>query len=114
MHHNDKRMARNFVRVWMRAVLQDKGWTANEWAVAADTSPTNITRMINGDGSVPTVETIVKLARIARSQPNLIGASEVEAPPETQHPNFCPACGEDLRPATRLPPRKSAARLRVP
>lgn len=110
--HDDKRMARNFVRAWMRSVLEDKGWTANEWAVAAGTSPTNITRLLSGEGSVPTVETIMKLARIARTQPNMIRVGEVEAPPELQHPNFCPECGYDLRKVTRqppAPPRRNAA-----
>lgn len=111
---DDKRMARNFVRAWMRAVLEDKGWTANEWAVAAKTSPTNITRMINGDGSVPTVDTIMKLARIAGSQPNMMGAGEVAGvPPQLHHPNFCPDCGADLRPVTRPPrPRQKAGSQR--
>ena len=104
-------MARRIVRAWMRSVLEDKGWSANEWAKAASTSSTNITRMLGPKGNVPNVETLMKLARVAGSQPNLIGFGKVDAPPETQRPNFCPECGHDLRPLIRRPrPAARAAR----
>lgn len=91
-------MARRSVRVWMRQVLETKGWTANEWAKAAGTSPTNITRLLNSQtATVPTAATLMKLAIVARTQPNLMGgAALAQAPPE-KRVNFCPSCGEDLR-----------------
>lgn len=96
-------MARRVVRAWMRGVLEDKGWSANEWAKSAGTSPTNVTRMLGPSGSLPNVETLMKLARIAGSQPNLTGFGKVDAPPETERPNYCPECGHDLRPLIRRP-----------
>ena len=38
---------KNKIRVWMRQVLDQNGWTAREWATKANTSPTNITRFLN-------------------------------------------------------------------
>lgn len=100
---SDDALARNAVRVWMRQVLEDKGWSANEWAVAAGTTPTNVTRLLSPTNrSVPNMNTVAKLARVARSQPNLINgvgaALDVNHDPvELHHPNFCPECGYDLR-----------------
>lgn len=94
--------ARNAVRVWIRQVLDDKGWSANQWANAAGTTPTNVTRLLSPTNtSVPNMETVMKLARVARSQPNLMGVPlDVEPPAETKHPNFCPECGFDLHSIT--------------
>lgn len=94
---NYRQLACNIVRVWMRDVLAEKGWSANEWALAASTSPTNITRMLSGaSASPPSAETLLKLSRIAGSQPNFLSLGEADAPPVKPHINFCPACGFDL------------------
>lgn len=89
--------ARNAVRVWMRQVLEDKGWSANEWATHAGTSPTNITRLLSPLGkTVPSVDTISKLAMVAGSQPPLY-PGEAMRQQAADHANFCPECGYDLR-----------------
>lgn len=106
-------MARRVVRAWMRSVLETKGWSANEWAKAAGTTPTNITRMLGPKGALPNVDTLVKLARIARSQPNFLVFGEVDAPPEVERPNFCPSCGEDLRPLIQRPRAARQARQKA-
>lgn len=103
---------RNAVRVWMRQVMDEKGWTANEWAVSARTSPTNITRLLAPNSKVvPSIDTISKLASVARSQPNLIlGGQTGERTNDAPPCNFCPDCGYDLRQVTPLPragPRRS-------
>lgn len=99
-------MACHAVRAWMAQTLDDKGWSANEWATAAGTTPTNITRLMAGDNKVPSVETVMKLAGVARSMPDLIGP-KVDAPPVAEHPRFCPQCGYNLERVT--PPRRKAA-----
>lgn len=94
--------ARKRIATWMRAVMIDKGWSANEWASYADTSATNITRVIGpGKGPVPNCATIMKLATIAGSQPQLIGLAD--PPPEAEHPKFHPECGHDLSDLTGRP-----------
>lgn len=63
---------RRAIKVWMREVLQQKGWSANEWARKAGTSPTNITRFLSPTSSIiPSGATISKLARVAGSQPKM-------------------------------------------
>lgn len=99
-NHSD--YARSAVRVWMRAVMDDRGWTANEWANMAGTSPTNITRFLSPTSKImPSVDTICKLAMIARTQPNLVPGVAQEAKPPC---NYCPECGFDLRAVTPQPP----------
>lgn len=52
--------------------MQQKGWSANEWAVKSGTSPTNITRFLAPTSTImPSGATIAKLARTAGSQPKL-------------------------------------------
>jgi hypothetical protein len=71
MQLQDK-LTRNAVRVWMRQVLEDKNWTASEWAKRAGTSPTNISRVLSPTSEIiPTSATLAKLSRAAGSQPNL-------------------------------------------
>lgn len=99
--------ARNAVRVWLRQVMEEKNWSANEWGIMAKTSPTNITRMLSPTAkSVPSIDTIAKLAMVAGSQPNLLPGRPVEQSPPC---NFCPDCGFDLRAVTRPPQPKRKA-----
>ena len=61
------------IRVWMRSIMDTKEWTANKWATLAGTSPTNITRFLNGAKFVPSSKTVGKLAAVAGSSPDLGG-----------------------------------------
>ena len=70
-------LERRAIRVWMRTVMSSRGWSANEWAVKAKTSPTNITRFLNSDATyIPTSRTIGKLAFVAGSNPQLINKGQ--------------------------------------
>src|SRR5262245_46541273 len=66
---------------WMRTVMEQRGWSADEWARRADTSATNITRLINDPktASLPTSATVAKLSRVASSQPNLVDGQGIQA-----------------------------------
>ena len=59
---------------WMRSVMVARDWSAEEWARRAETSPTNITRLLASPkgASLPTTETLGKLAVVAGSQPAFI------------------------------------------
>ena len=64
----------------MRDVMQQKGWSANEWATKSGTSSTNITRFLSPTSEImPSGATIAKLARTAGSQPKLNLYSELRA-----------------------------------
>ena len=77
---NDDKFTRNAVKVWMRQVLEQKGWTPSEWARRAATTPTNITRVLSPVSEIiPTSATLAKLARAAGSQPNLGAFQRVAA-----------------------------------
>jgi len=70
-------LERRAIRVWMRTVMSSQGWSANEWAVKANTSPTNITRFLNSDATyIPTSRTLGKLAFVAGSNPQLINKGQ--------------------------------------
>jgi len=57
---------------WMRRVMEERQWSAEQWGARADTSPTNITRFLGGkDDFFPTVRTLAKLASVAGSAPDL-------------------------------------------
>lgn len=71
-----------FIRVWMREVMQQTGMSANEWAVKAGTSPTNITRFLNTDSKfIPSARTIAKLAFVAKSQPSFATSATMSSVP---------------------------------
>ena len=96
--------ARNSVRVWMRSVMAERDWSANEWAVQAGTSPTNITRLLAPTGkTVPSIDTISKLAMVAGSQPALYPGETIRQK-ASDLANFCPQCGYDLRNITPQQP----------
>lgn len=91
------KMARRALRVWIRQVLDEKGWSAREWAMAAGTTPTNITRLLSTDDApLPTAATLMRLATIARSQPNLVGGIKMVAndTPAERQATICPHCGK--------------------
>lgn len=100
----------NAVRVWMRDVLRETGWTPAEWARRAMTSPTNITRLLSPTATIcPKVETLAKLCRVVGSQPNLAGPFVGDAIGGEDRVNFCPACGFDLKPLRTKPSPRAAA-----
>ena len=61
------------VQRWVRTVMQQQSWSAEEWARQASTTPTNITRILADNSSLPNADTLGRLARAAGSQPDLIG-----------------------------------------
>ena len=67
---NDERAT---IRSWMRRVMQERDWKAADWARAADTSATNITRFMNGTAEhVPSSRTIATLAKAAGYGPDYL------------------------------------------
>ena len=71
------------IRVWMRSVMHQREWSANKWATLAGTSPTNITRFLNGGKFVPSSKTIGKLSYIAGSAPSLSQNATLDAASRT-------------------------------
>ena len=67
------------IRVWMRSVMHQREWSANKWATMAGTSPSNITRFLNGGKFVPSSKTIGKLGYIAGSAPQLSQNATLDA-----------------------------------
>jgi hypothetical protein len=104
--------ARNAVRVWMREVMAERNWSANEWATMAGTSPTNITRVLSPTSKViPSIDTIGKLAAVANSQPALYPGAKRDRGGVAI--NFCPSCGQDLK-AVTPPPGEAAPVVPLP
>ena len=82
--------SRRSIKVWMREVMQTKGWTANEWARKAGTSPTNITRFLAPTSTIiPSSSTIAKLSRVAGSQPRM-GINNLNQTPACNVPLLIP------------------------
>jgi hypothetical protein len=71
------------IRVWMRSIMQTREWSANKWATMAGTSPSNITRFLNGGKFVPSSKTIGKLSYIAGSAPQLSQNATLDAASRT-------------------------------
>lgn len=57
--------AADYLRRWMQEIMADREWNAEEWAKAAQTSPTNITRFVKGSDHIPSYATLLKLAAVA-------------------------------------------------
>lgn len=59
---------------WMTGVMADRGWTAAAWARRAEVTPTNLTRFLKDPdtASVPSAETIGRLAWAAGSEPRFL------------------------------------------
>lgn len=66
---------------WMRGVMEERDWTAAAWARVADVTPTNLTRFLKdpGEASLPSAETIGRLALAAGSEPRFL-AEEPSGP----------------------------------
>jgi len=55
------------IAAWMRRVMQQKDWSAQEWAKQSGVTPTNISRAVRDDyESITSIRTLDKLARAAR------------------------------------------------
>lgn len=68
---------RRTIRVWMRQVMNEKKFSANQWATLAGTSPTNITRFLNSDSKfLPSARTLAKLAKVAGSSPQFLNSAQ--------------------------------------
>ncbi|AWU95324.1 helix-turn-helix domain-containing protein [Azospirillum ramasamyi] len=59
---------------WMTGVMEAKGWSAGGWARLAGVTATNLTRFLRDPvmGSVPSADTLVRLARVAGSEPRFL------------------------------------------
>ncbi|MGB2069371.1 MAG: hypothetical protein ACPHY9_07440 [Candidatus Puniceispirillaceae bacterium] len=65
---------------WMHLVMDRMDMTANQWAKAANTSPTNITRFLKpGSKFIPSTRTLAKLSVVAGTSPPFHGTSEQTA-----------------------------------
>lgn len=64
------------IRVWMKQVIEEQGMSCEAWAREAGVSPTTLTRFLADPNAkhVPSTKSIIKLAKVAGSQPNLLGA----------------------------------------
>jgi len=58
-------MPAKYLRTWMRGIMNEHHWTAQQWAREAGTTPTNITRFVKGSSHIPSYVTLVKLAHAA-------------------------------------------------
>lgn len=59
---------------WMTGVMEAHGWSAGAWARLAGVTATNLTRFLRDpvNGSVPSAETLGRLARVAGSEPRFL------------------------------------------
>lgn len=78
--------AASYLRHWMKQVMHDKEWNAQEWAVKAGTSPTNITRFLKGSDHIPSYQTLVKLAGVAGVAIPTPGMTLAEFAPKVRMP----------------------------
>ena len=71
---------------WMAGVMEARGWSAGAWARLAGVTATNLTRFLRDPvhGSVPSAETLGRLARIAGSEPRFL--DDGAHPPVTRVP----------------------------
>src|SRR5262249_42800770 len=63
---------RHQMQKWVRQVLAENDWSAEEWGRRARTSPTNITRLLKPGTSVPSSATVAKLAAACGSAPEFV------------------------------------------
>lgn len=59
------------VRRWVEETLAEKKWTPERWCRLADTTPTNLTRFLRNERSIPSARTLSKLAAVAGTSPSL-------------------------------------------
>lgn len=71
---------------WTTSVMEARGWSAAQWSRLAQVTPTNLTRFLSDParGSLPSAETIGRLARAAGWEPRFL--DDREPPPVTRVP----------------------------
>lgn len=71
---------------WTTTVMEARGWSAAHWSRVARVTPSSLTRFLSDParGSLPSAETIGRLARAAGSEPRFI--DEPEPPPVLRVP----------------------------
>src|SRR4051794_6204998 len=67
---------------WLKSVMDERGWTAAAWAKQADVTPTNLTRFLKDpeNASMPSAETIGRLAFAAGSEPRFLAHNGPPSP----------------------------------
>jgi hypothetical protein len=67
---------------WLKSVMEERDWTAAAWAKRADVTATNLTRFLKdpGTASMPSAETIGKLAFAAGSEPRFLSSNTPLSP----------------------------------
>ena len=67
---------------WLKSVMEERDWTAAAWAKRADVTATNLTRFLKdpGTASMPSAETIGKLAFAAGSEPRFLSTNTPLSP----------------------------------
>lgn len=63
---------------WTTSVMEARGWSAAHWSRLAQVTPSNLTRFLSDParGSLPSTETIGRLARAAGAEPRFIDEME--------------------------------------
>ncbi|NYZ10958.1 helix-turn-helix transcriptional regulator [Azospirillum sp. RWY-5-1] len=63
---------------WTTSVMEARGWSAAHWSRLAQVTPSSLTRFLSDParGSLPSAETIGRLARAAGSEPRFIDGME--------------------------------------
>jgi len=95
---------------WMSGVLHQRGWSAAAWAREAGVTPTNLTRFLKDPdtASLPSAETIGRLARAAGSEPRFLSP----AGPGSGRPNGGGPDGTGANGAAKRVPVLSSAQFR--
>lgn len=96
---------RSALLAWMTGVLDERDWTAAAWARAADVTPTNLTRFLKdpGTASLPSAETIGRLAIAAGREPRFLDTMTASAAPARPGiPLLLPEQARQLRQQTDL------------
>ena len=107
----DTPRAMNFreeIKVWMRTVIDATGWSANQWGLAAEVSPSTLTRFLNRpDTPIPSSRTLMKLHDAMRRHAPHVKArlvlADLTAPPAPASPDLTRIDGLQMVDATEPP-----------
>jgi hypothetical protein len=72
--------ARTILLNWIRTTLEEKGWRAYNWTLAAQLADTSLSRFLKNPTTahLPSATTIFALAQAAKSYPNLLEPKKIE------------------------------------